>query len=125
LILDAGPLIDVDRNRRRLAALVRVALDRGESLITTEAIVAQVWRGPTQANLASALKAIEVVDRFGDGRKIGELLAASGTSDSIDAHLVILARSLRLPVLTADADDFARLAAVLPIEVVRWTGASR
>lgn len=122
MILDAGPLIDVDRNRRRLAALVKVALDRGETLITTEAIVAQVWRGPNQANLAAALKAIEIVDRFGDGRKVGELLAASGTSDPIDAHLAVLARMHHKPILTADVADFARLSAVLPIEIVSWAG---
>lgn len=122
MIVDAGPLIAVDRNRRLMAALMAAADEEGEQLRTTEAIVAQVWRNSRQVNLASALKAIEVVGGFGDGRKIGELLAASGTSDPIDAHLAELARRKKEPVLTSDPDDFDAFALHVPIRVVRWQG---
>lgn len=40
--------------------------------------------------------------------------------NSIDAHLAVLARELRRPVLTADVEDFTRLADCLLIEVVSW-----
>lgn len=122
MILDAGPLIAVDRNRRVFAALMAIAANNGEILRTTEAIVAQVWRSPRQANLAAALKAIDVEHEFGDGRRIGELLASAGTSDPIDAHLVVLARASGEAILTSDVDDFELLAAHRPARVVPWTG---
>ncbi len=120
MIVDAGPLISADRNRRAIAALMAAAIEAEETLRTTQAIVAQVWRNPRQANLAAALAAIDVIDDFGDGRRVGELLAASGTNDAIDAHLAILARRVNESVLTADTEDFAKLAAVAGFRVVEW-----
>lgn len=120
MIVDAGPLISVDRNRRAMAALMAAAIEADETLRTSQAIIAQVWRHPRQANLAAALAAIDVIDDFGDGRRIGELLAAGGTSDAIDAHLAILARRLNEAILTSDADDFARLSLHSEIRVVGW-----
>lgn len=120
MILDAGPLISVDRDRRAFAALLRAADEAGETLRTTEAIVAQVWRSPRQVNLAAALKAIDVVDSFGNGRRVGELLAATDTDDPIDAHLVVLARSTNEAVLTSDPDDLSLLAENGRVRVVTW-----
>lgn len=120
MILDAGPLIDADRDRRRFAALVQVAIDEGQILRTTEAIIAQVWRSPRQANLAWALSAVETHPEFGDGQRIGELLAATETSDAIDAHIAILARRLGEPVLTSDVDDLRLLGAHAEIRVIDW-----
>ena len=122
MIVDAGPLISVDRKRRTGALLLRAAVDTGKVLRTTEAIVAQVWRSPRQANLAYVLGGVEVIANFGDGRRIGELLAASGSSDAIDAHLAVLASRVNEPLLTADVDDFEGLAHHLSIRVVRWQG---
>lgn len=119
-MLDAGPLIGADRDRRAFAALLRAADEAGETLRTTEAIVAQVWRSPRQANLAAALKAIDVTDSFGNGRRVGELLEATGTKDPIDAHLVVLARSTNESVLTSDPDDLNLLAEGERVRIVTW-----
>lgn len=121
MILDAGPLISVDRNRRALAALMAAAIEAEEVLCTTEAIVAQVWRSPRQANLAAVLNAIEVHTNFGNGRQVGELMAAADTSDPIDAHLAVLARRINEGVLTSDADDLEHLAVHARIRVLAWT----
>lgn len=40
---------------------------------------------------------------------MGRLLAASGTADIADAHVVICARRADQPVVTADPDDLHRL----------------
>jgi len=122
MILDAGPLISADRNGRALAALMAVALETGEVLRTSQAVVAQVWRSPNQANLAHALKAIDIIDNFGNGRQIGELLQASSTTDPVDAHLAVLARRLREPILTGDTGDFNKLAQHVAIDVTHWHG---
>lgn len=122
MILDAGPLIDADRDRRRFAALIQVALEEDDVLRTTEAIVAQVWRDRRQANLSWALSAVHVSPDFGDGRRIGELLAATGTSDVVDAHLAVLGRRTNEPVLTADTADLGRLADAAGATVIDWNG---
>ncbi|MCP3935469.1 MAG: PIN domain-containing protein [Actinomycetia bacterium] len=120
MILDAGPLISANRNRRALAALMVAALEAEETLRTTEVVVSQVWRDSSQANLAAALKAIEVHDSFGNGRHVGELMGRAGTSDPVDAHLVVLARRTNEAVLTSDSDDFETLANHSRVRVVAW-----
>lgn len=98
------------------------AAEAREILRTSEAVVAQVWRSPRQANLAAALKAVDVVANFGDGRRIGELLAESGTKDPIDAHLALLGRRLGEAILTSDVGDFGALQPHAEIRIVRWHG---
>jgi len=62
-----------------------------------------------QANLARVLQGIDVlpVSRE-DGRKTGELLAAAGLTDAIDATVALLAEPGDR-VLTSDVDDLRRL----------------
>lgn len=120
MTLDAGPLIAADRDRRRFAALVKVALEEDHVMRTTEAIVAQVWRNRRQPNLSWALSAVHVSPDFGDGRRIGGRLATTGTSDVIDAHLAVLGRRTNEPVLTADIANLARLADAAGATVIDW-----
>jgi hypothetical protein len=42
-------------------------------------------------------------------RTCGELCGAAGTSDVIDASVVVVARQQRGPIITRDADDLKRL----------------
>ena len=113
MILDAGILIGFDRGDD-LAAKAVAALDRyGGSLRTSAPVVAQVWRaGRTQARLARLLQIVEV-HPFVDGRRVGSMLAAAGTSDVVDAHLVLLAAQLGDAVLAGDPDDLQPLADTL------------
>jgi hypothetical protein len=110
LILDAGVLISIDRAERSARRVLEVLSDRAV-VRTTEPVVAQVWRdGARQALLADVLGGT-VIHPFVDGRSIGRLLRASGTSDVVDAHLVHLAALLGEPVLTGDPDDLRSIAA--------------
>jgi hypothetical protein len=76
-------------------------------------VIAEVWRDSRgrQARLAQLLRAVDVrpVNRL-DGEQAGLLLAASGTSDPVDATVVLLARAGDR-VLTSDAGDLSLLAA--------------
>lgn len=75
-------------------------------------VVAQVWRDPhgRQAGLAHLLHAVDVrpLDHRA-GRDAGVLLARTGTSDPIDATVVLLAEPGDR-ILTGDPDGLTRLA---------------
>lgn len=55
-----------------------------------------------------------VVVGFDDGPGVGNLLARSGTSDVVDAHLVVVAVRRAEPILTGDVHDLESLTAALP-----------
>lgn len=110
MIVDAGPFIaDGENVNSRLWAIVRRATERGEDLHTTHPVLAQVWRNPArQANLARVLRHFDV-HPLDESMSIGRRLAATGTSDVVDAHLAVIAESLGTFILTSDRDDMAAL----------------
>ena len=111
MILDASVLISFDRHERPSTTIIEALEQRGSAIHTTEPVVAQVWRhGAQQVRLARLLHAL-VIHPFEEGRSVGRLLGASGTSDVVDAHLVHLAVQLGEPVLTGDPDDLRRIGA--------------
>lgn len=121
LVLDAGALIGIDRDDRRTAGLIELGRRSGGGLVTSAPIVAQAWRGSArQARLSRLLAMIDVrAARRGDARAAGELLAATGSADVVDALLAVLA----LPgdqLLTSDPDDLRSLVGGrgIPVTVV-------
>lgn len=113
MILDAGVLVSVDRDEERARVFLTAATQAGEPLHTSEAVVAQVWRdGARQARLASVLKGIEV-HALDDGRAVGAMLARSGGSDVVDAHVVFLGAALSQRVLTGDPGDLETIATAM------------
>jgi len=122
LVLDAGALIGIDRDDRRTAGLIELGRRSGAALVTTAPVVAQAWRGAArQARLARLLAMIDVRSAHAaEACAAGELLAAAGTADVLDALLVLLA----VPgdqLLTSDPDDLKALVDErgIPITIVR------
>lgn len=114
LILDADALLAIDRDDRTMIARLRVAQQSGLDLRSNAMVVAQAWRDRRgrQANLARLLQATDVrAVRPSDGREAGALLADAGTTDPIDATVVLLAAPGDR-ILTSDPGDLTRLAAV-------------
>ncbi|HMQ25207.1 MAG TPA: PIN domain-containing protein [Acidimicrobiales bacterium] len=111
--LDAGALIALDRRDRRVVTLVR-EVEAAEGRITVPATaLSQALRSPVrQARLMRLLRQPRTdtvaLDRV-DAAKVGQLLAATGTADIADAHVVVCARRAGTPVATSDADDLRRL----------------
>ena len=110
LVLDAGALIGIDRNDRRVAGLIELGRRAGAELVTTAPVLGQAWRdGARQALLARSLPMIDVRPVDVDQAKFaGELLASSSTSDVVDA----LVAQLAMPadqILTSDPDDLNQL----------------
>lgn len=104
--------MSVDRGDRAARDVLRVAFDEGLELHTTAPIIAQAWRnGAKQARLARFIRGVTVHEfDTTNGRRVGELLGSAGSSDVVDAHLVVVARSLALDVLTGDPSDIDPLA---------------
>ncbi len=110
VVLDAGALIAVDRRDRAVGAMLARARAEHIPVRTSAAVVAQVWRnGRDQANLVRVLNGIEAVAMDPPtGRRIGELLAASRTSDVVDGHLCLTVNPGDV-VVTSDPIDIRRL----------------
>jgi len=114
LVLDAGALVAVDRADRPMMARLAVARQHGLELRSNAMVVAQVWRDRQgrQASLARLLRAVDVrVISYEDGRQTGVLLGEAGTTDPVDATVVLLARPGDR-ILTSDPDDLTRLASI-------------
>jgi hypothetical protein len=115
--LDAGALIALDRDDRRVIVLLARARETGARVTVPASALAQAIRRPErQARLARLIRqpSTDVADLGRvDATNVGRLLAASGTSDIADAHVVICARRSAEPVVTSDPGDLRRLDASL------------
>ena len=115
--LDAGALIAIERGNRRMQALLERVASRRLAIAVPAAALGQVWRGsPRQARLTRLLNAtrVEVVPLDDlTARAAGVLCGRAGTSDVVDASVVLCARERGHTVVTSDVGDLARLDASL------------
>ena len=113
LVLDAGALILFDRADARMRALIGLAREQGVPLVVPVGALAQAWRdGSRQARLAALTGSSAVrVDPLDEpaAKAAGVLCGRAGTSDVVDASVVLAARAHRAPVVTTDPDDLRRL----------------
>ena len=113
ITLDAGGLIALDRDARRVVVLLARARETGARVTIPATALAQAIRRPEQqARLARLVRQpttdVIALDRV-DATNVGRLLAASGTSDITDAHVVICARRSGQRVVTSDPGDLRTL----------------
>lgn len=122
LVLDAGAFSALERRDTRMLALADELHRRRRSALVPAGVVAQVWRGSARQHAVIRLiraNAVRVDPLSEDlAYHLGLLLATSGTSDVVDAHVAWLARRLRATVVTSDPDDIAALDAALAIVVI-------
>ena len=113
LTLDAGALIAVEKNDRRVVAALRLAVEVGLPITVPSAVVGQVWRdGSKQARLARLLGSSGVVVEALDdarARAAGQLCGIARTNDPIDAAVVLGARARGDRIFTSDPGDLRRL----------------
>lgn len=116
LLYDAGALIAAERNDRAVWADHRARLELGIVPLTTAPVVAQVSRSGRQAQLRRFLRGCDVVAFASvQSHAVGALLAAAGTTDVVDAHVVLVASAAGASVLSSDRSDLTRLSARLPV----------
>jgi predicted nucleic acid-binding protein len=113
ITLDAGGLIALDRDDRRVVVLLARARETGARVTIPATALAQAIRRPEQqARLARLVRQpttdVIALDRV-DATNVGRLLAASATSDITDAHVVICARRSGQRVVTSDPGDLRAL----------------
>jgi predicted nucleic acid-binding protein len=113
ITLDAGALIALDRDDRRVVVLLARAAQANVTVTVPATALAQAIRRPEkQARLARLIRqpgtAVVALDRV-DATGVGRLLAATRTADIADAHVVLCARRSGQRVVTSDPGDLARL----------------
>lgn len=117
--LDAGGLIALDRNDRRVAVLLARAIEtRARVTIPASALAQAIRRPERQVRLTRLIRqpTTDVIDLDRvDATNVGRLLAASGAADVVDAHVVVCARRAHQSVVTSDPDDLRRLDPTLDV----------
>jgi len=111
LVLDSGALIALERNERSMWVRLKAAHLDGDLPVTHAGVLGQCWRGGArQARLARALQGIDVQPLDESlGRQAGQLLGVVGSSDVIDAAVVLLAADGD-DIVTSDHGDLEPLA---------------
>lgn len=113
--LDARALIAFERGEERVRLILRRA-SAGDRTITVPAtVVAEAWRAGRRRWLADLLD-LAVIEPLTDelARRAGELLARTGTSNTVDATVAVSAAQRGDIIVTSDPDDMQRFADDLP-----------
>jgi hypothetical protein len=113
VVFDAGGLIALERNDRRVFSILDTALEDGDGIIVPATALAQVIRNPArQVRLWRMIQfdKTEVIPLDGSqAQAVGALLARTSTSDITDAHVVICAQMAGYAIITSDPFDLKRL----------------
>ena len=120
VVLDSGALIAFERGDARMRALVEESVRTGARLVVPVGVVGQVWRDrrrqvALRALLRGPTTTVLILDQV-LAEAAGILCGRVGTSDVIDATVVLAARQQRARVITSDPDDLRRLDSQLTIE---------
>jgi hypothetical protein len=122
ITFDAGGLIALDRDDRRVVTLIARAAERGMRITIPATALAQALRNPTrQVRLSRLIRqsSTDLVPLDGpDATAVGLLLARTGTADIADAHVAVCARRAAQTVITSDPGDLKRIAPDLQFFVV-------
>jgi rRNA-processing protein FCF1 len=120
VVLDTGALIAFERGDAKMRALVREALKTSARLVIPAGALGQAWRGGArQAPLRALVKMPTTIVPSLDqvlAEAAGVLCGRVGSSDVIDASVVLVARRERAVVVTSDVQDLRRLDPSLPVE---------
>ena len=118
LVYDTGALLAAERGDRTMWAVHRRGLDRSGPAVVPAVVLGQAWRGGPQPQLSRLLRGC-LIESFDEnaGRAAGRLLRDTGTSDVVDAHVVLTALRYQAAVLTSDPDDLQRFTAATKVRL--------
>jgi hypothetical protein len=120
VVLDAGALVAFERADQRMRALLREAIRVGAPLIVPVGVVGQVFRNaarqvPLRALLNGPTSVVPPLDRA-LAEAAGTLCGRTGTSDVVDASVVLEAKRAHAVVVTSDIQDLRALDPTLRLE---------
>lgn len=120
VVLDAGALIALEKEDRFARGLLRQALEASKPIVVPAGVIAQVWRDPRrQARIARLIASetteVDPLDRD-TAKVVGALCGRSGTSDVVDASVVVSARLHGAVVVTSDPADLLSIDPTLEVE---------
>jgi hypothetical protein len=113
VVLDAGALIAFERGDARIRAVIQRARDRGADIVIPAGALAQVWRDSARQSRLAALvgargvRILPLTERV--AKAAGQLCVIRGTSNVIDASVILAAREVSSVVLTSDINDLRLL----------------
>lgn len=111
---DTGALVAAEASRVDIWALHRDALRHEIRPVVPAVVLGQAWRGGPQAQLSRLLRGCEI-EPVSEvlAREAGRACALAGTSDIVDAIVVVSALSRGDLVVTSDTGDLTHLADAL------------
>jgi len=121
VVLDSGAFIALEKHNPVMTHLVERLAREATSLVTSAGVVAEIWRGGKDAQIAIVylLRRTQVVDLTNAvARVLGLMLGATRTRDPIDAHIVLLARERGWPVLSSDVADLRAIDPTVQVEEI-------
>ncbi|MEU8433641.1 PIN domain-containing protein [Streptomyces sp. NPDC029216] len=117
-LYDAGALIAIDNNDRRMWARHSLALEDGRDIHVPSIVVSQAWRDSRRrVRLGRFLAGCDVVPvGLETAKTAGVLCGKAGTADVVDATVVVMAASLGAIIWTSDPDDIHALIDALDVK---------
>lgn len=117
-VYDAGALLAIDNNDRRMWAIHHLAVEEGRRLLVPSVVVPQAWRDPRcQVQLGRFLHSCEIVPVGSElAKSAGVLCGKARTHDIVDASVVTIALACGAIVFTSDPEDIAHLSAAADVK---------
>ncbi|MFI0086713.1 twitching motility protein PilT [Streptomyces bobili] len=108
---DAGALIAIDNDDRRMWARHSLALEDGRDIHVPSVVVSQAWRDSRrQVRLGKFLAGCHVVPvGLQTAKAAGILCGKAGTTDIVDATVVVVAATLGAIIWTSDPNNIRAL----------------
>ena len=119
IVYDTGALLAAERRDVGLWALHAELIAADTIPIVPVPVLAQGWRGGPQPLVSRLLGTCRIVPMVEDaGRAAGAACGASGTSDVVDAAVVVTAAVVRAAaIVTSDPDDLEAIAGALGLRI--------
>ncbi|HTZ22585.1 MAG TPA: hypothetical protein VMC83_01200 [Streptosporangiaceae bacterium] len=118
VVYDAGALLAGERRNPDFLALHDELTKARIRPIVPVVVLAQAWRGGPQHQISRVLKACDIApDDERTGRAAGVACAAAGTTDVVDAIVVVMAVRHHAPVVTSDRSDLSHIADAIGMKI--------
>lgn len=118
IVYDTGALLAAERRNPDFLALHdEITAARIRPLVPV-VVLAQAWRGGPQHQISRVLKGCDILpDDERTGRAAGVACAAAGTTDVVDAIVIVTAIRHQAPVVTSDPRDLTAIAHAIGVKI--------